>query len=171
MSEAIAITVSLLALAFSGFTFFWRDTTRVRMKLWIPPRNPEFIALEGEDEPYISIINYSPFDVSIRRLFYRGKVDPKNSFDFPVASLCANIDSFPKTIEARRSHRVQLDPSELSGLHKFDGQLIAELDTLKLIKLGRTDRRKLNTYMDTVVRPAYERSEAIFDSMSKVAKK
>ena len=85
------------------------------MRLWVPLRNdPEFIALEGEDHPYVSLINHSSFDVRVRQLLFRIKVKRKTFkrkkyFNVPIPIASSDMDSLPHTIGAHQSHRVQLE--------------------------------------------------------------
>ena len=155
MTETIAIIISMLALMFSAFTFFWKDMTRVEMRLWVPPlHDPEFIALEGEDHPYVSLINHSPFDVRVRRLLFRIIVKRKTFkrtrySNLPIPLSPSDMGSLPHTIGARQSHRVQLDRTDLREMYEQSSELLAELDTLKLIKLKRADRKKFKKYLDS----------------------
>lgn len=154
--EGIAIGVSILALVFSLFTFFWRDITRVKLRLWIPPDDFEWVAQKGEDRPYAQIINRSPFDVRVRRMLYRVKRFRKRPLDFPVPLAFGDTEALPQVIEARRSHTVRLHPSDFTDLHKFKGKLMIELDTLQLRKLGFRQSRKLRRYLYEKVRPQDE---------------
>lgn len=140
-----ALCIALGALIVSILTFYVRDAHRGKLRMWFP--DPNRGLPQDTLAPYLDIVNMSPFDIRVVRLY--AMTEDGNTYDLPGPF--GEFDEFPKEIGARHSTRVQLHHTSFYELEEKKLKIIAETDTGKRFYPRRGDMKKLNRYIQTVV--------------------
>lgn len=144
--EIIALVIAIAAFGFSVFTFVWRDAYRVKIQLWFPKMARGLPQDAGP--PRARIINLSPFDIRIARIYIKTEED---STKIPFPGPFGNVN-LPAVIGARRSVEIQLDNACFNGYSKYSKvRIFAETDTGKIVRARRKDLRALRDYLRTEI--------------------
>ena len=140
-----AFLISLAALAVAIVTTYLRDTHRGFVRLWFP--NPNGALPEDARDPYLEVINLSPFDVRIQSVY--AETSSGNKFHFPGPF--GDDIVFPLEVGARRSIKIDLHLSCFYGLPHKTFKVFAETDTGKLFSAKRKSNKAAMKYVNTVV--------------------
>jgi hypothetical protein len=157
LADAIAILISLGALAVSIVTYILRDSERGRLRFVKPSTDADEAERDDtRDGPYFAIINLSSFNVRIRRLI----AETIDGTKYLLETTTFQNNEIPDPLPPRSAFRFIVEPNTFAGFADQHFSVYAETETGKRFKLVQRDRGSLYGYLVTVVQRNGEQVDA-----------